>query len=498
VATAGPDRASDPRREHGELSDTVPVPPSHTDPAVRSWSERIGGPVGGHGRPHTWLTPVRVLLAVFTIVSCLAIVQKVPCMQTHWTDNDVRYAKMCYSDIPYLYTGRGMAEQTWPYSDTHGRYEVMEYPVGISYFAWGAAWLTKPFATGPSEEARAATAPDALWGLKGMTTEVNQYFLVNAVLLIAAGLLATYFLAGAHRRRPWDAMAFAASPVLMLTGLVNWDMLAVTAVAGAFWAWARGRPVLAGALLGLGTATKLYPLFLFGAVLVVCLRRGQPAVFAKALAAGVVTWLLVNLPALLTGPAQWAVFWKFNADRGPDLGSLWLMASNLGHPAGSDTVNVTSWVLFSLACGGVLVLGLTAKYPPRIAQLGFLIVAAFLIVNKVYSPQYVLWLLPLAVLARPRWRDLLIWQACELVYFASVWLYLGGFTASATTGASDPAYMVAIPIRVLGELYLMFLVTRDILDPSRDPVRNGRTLDDLAPVSGPGQASTTSSTSVAV
>ena len=56
---------------------------------------------------------------------------------------------------------------------------------------------------------------------------------------------------------------------------------------------------------------------------------------------------------------------------------------------------------------GVLVIGLLRAPPttPRLAQLGFLIVAGFLLVNKVYSPQYVLWLLPLAVLARPRWRD---------------------------------------------------------------------------------------------
>ena len=83
-----------------------------------------------------------------------------------------------------------------------------------------------------------------------------------------------------------------------------------------------------------------------------------------------------------------------------------------------------------------------------------------------------LWLLPLAVLARPRWRDLLIWQACEIFYFASVWLYLGGFTASGTSGATDPVYLWAIAIRVAGEIFLMTMVVRDILDPRRDPVRN--------------------------
>ncbi len=40
----------------------------------------------------------------------------------------------------------------------------------------------------------------------------------------------------------------------------------------------------------------------------------------------------------------------------------------------------------------------------RLAQLGFLVAAAFLLTNKVRSPQYSLWLVPLAVLALPRWK----------------------------------------------------------------------------------------------
>ena len=49
---------------------------------------------------------------------------------------------MCYSDLPYLYTGRGFAELNWPYTDdaqVRARYQAMEYPVGIAYFAYGAA-----------------------------------------------------------------------------------------------------------------------------------------------------------------------------------------------------------------------------------------------------------------------------------------------------------------------------------------------------------------------
>ena len=66
-----------------------------------------------------------------------------------------------------------------------------------------------------------------------MAREVNTYFLVTAVLLFLCGLGSVLFLAGASPGRPWDAMAFALSPVLLLSGLVNWDLLAVLFTAGA-------------------------------------------------------------------------------------------------------------------------------------------------------------------------------------------------------------------------------------------------------------------------
>ncbi|HET7684371.1 MAG TPA: glycosyltransferase 87 family protein [Marmoricola sp.] len=447
--------------------------PTHDDPVVASLSEVVGGPAGDHARPHRWWTPVRVLLALFTVVFALGLVQKYPCGETNWSDTDVRYGKMCYSDIPYLYTGRGFAEHRWPYAADDGRYQVMEYPVGISYLAWGVSELVRPLATGPSYEIRSHAEPAALWGLPGMAGEVNRYFLLSALVLFLCGLGAVFFLAGASPGRPWDAAAFAVSPVLLVSALVNWDLLAVLCTAGALWAWVRRRPALAGVMVGLGAAAKLYPVFLLGAFLVDVLwsavsahRGGRPGPRSlRPLGVSAVgaasAWLLVNLPALVTGPQEWKVFWTFNSDRGADLGSLWLVLDQHGLHASPGAINAVSLVAFALACLAILALGVSAPARPRVAQIGFLVVAAFLLVNKVYSPQYVLWLLPLAVLARPRWRDLLIWQGGELLYFGAVWLYLGGWLDPAS-GNVPLAYHLAILLRVAAELYLVVLVARDV------------------------------------
>ena len=461
------------------------VHPTREDPFVRGSSEVVGGPVGRHWSGHPWWTPVRVVLAVACVAWLLALVQKAPCAADDWSGETSRYAQMCYSDVPYLYVGRGFAEAALPYADNDGRYPDLEYPVLIGYFAHATALVTQALHGGADLEARRAAPAETIYADPAVEAERQDFFLVTAVLLAPFLLLSAWFLAGAHRGRPWDAMGFVAAPVLVLTGLVNWDVLAIACLAGAMWAWSRGRPLLSGVLIGLGTAAKLYPLFLLGALLVVALRRKQLRAFGLAVGGAVLAWLAVNLPPMLTSWEGWRGFWSFNSDRGADLGSLWLVATEAGASFTPETINRVSAAVFVLVCVLVLVLGLRARHVPRIPQLALLILIGFLLVNKVYSPQYVLWLLPLAALARPRWRDLLVWQAGEVLYFVMVWMYLGQFTAPATTGEQDAAYSWAIVVRVLAELYLAAVVVRDIVRPWRDPVRlsaGGLDADPMSPM----------------
>jgi uncharacterized membrane protein len=456
--------------------DGAAVRPTADDPVVAALSRGIGGPSGERAGRHPWWTPLRVILALTALTFALGLVQKAPCYDSRWTDTQGRYADMCYSDLPYLYIGRGFAELDWPYSDApdvRDRYDVMEYPVGIAYYAFGAAEVTHWLSGFPNLAPRGAMSQGDMYADHAIVRESLRFTAVNAVGFGVCALLAAWLLTGVHRRRPWDAAIFALSPVLLFEGLINWDLLAVAAVAGALWAQSRDRPVLTGVLIGLGTALKLYPLFLLGALFVVWGRRRRWTDLLVATVSAAASWLVINAPAYLSGSHEWGVFWTFNAKRGADLGSVWLVGEQIvnGHVS-AHTINVWSWVLFGAWCAAVAALGFWAPQTPRLAQLGFLVVLGFLLVNKVYSPQYALWLLPLAVLARPRWRDQLIWQAGEVFYFASVWWYLGTWL-NPGGGGDAGFYWLAVGIRVAAQLYLGAIVVRDVLMPEYDVVRAG-------------------------
>jgi hypothetical protein len=265
-------------------------------------------------------------------------------------------------------------------------------------------------------------------------------------------------------------MMLAASPCVAAAALINWDLLAVALTALALMFWSRRRPGWSGVLFGLAIAAKLYPLFILGPLLLLCLRSGRLRAYGVTVGAAVVSWSVVNLPVLVLAPDAWLHFWRFNAARGPDLGSVWYVLTLAGYHI--DHPNLLSNGFFVLGCLGIAALVLLARRRPRVGQVAFLVLLAFVMSGKVYSPQYVLWLVPLLVLARPRWRDWWVFTIGELLYFGGIWWFLGG---ELQPGGGDQVrlYWLAVVVRLCTEAYVGVMVVRDILRPAHDPVRVG-------------------------
>jgi hypothetical protein len=433
-------------------------PPSRTDAFVRTLSQGLGGPIGRHAAAGDgWWGPARVAVLVGTLSYLAGVVFRLPCRTTVAGQVSNWYKHMCYSDIPLLYPDRGLLQGKTPYLDS-GDYPVLEYPPLTGWFL--------------DLERRLAGLLGAPQGL-GLTAQQSTdstliFFDINQVLL--GGLFLVAVLAQVHTSagRPWDAMMLAASPCVAAAALINWDLLAVALTAVGCLAWARRHPMLAGVLLGLAMAAKLYPGLLLGPLFLLCLRSRRMVEFWTMFSTFLVSWLAVNLPVMILAPQAWQSFWEYNASRGGDYGSIWYVFVLAGHPV--PQLNLLTTTLFALACLGIALLIILAPRRPRFGAMAFLVVAAFLITNKVYSPQYVLWLLPLLILARPRWRELVIFSAAELIYFGSIWFHLGGFLTPGNNG-QDRLYWLAVLLRLAVQCWLVIVVVRDALRPDQDPVR---------------------------
>jgi uncharacterized membrane protein len=319
---------------------------------------------------------------------------------------------------------------------------------------------------------------------------VVVYFTFSAFWLAVAWLTTVWATHRLRPTRPWDAVLVACSPLVAVHVFTNFDALAVAFATVALLAFARRRPVLAGVLLGVGGAVKLYPLLLLVPLVLLGLRRRDTGPAARTTVAALGTWAAVNVPVAWAWTPGWWEFFRLNNSRTADPDSLWYVISYFTGWPGFDgglgsgdiptLLNAVVAGLFVAAWAGIALLVRRAPAPPRLASLAFLIVAAFLLVNKVWSPQYSLWLVPLAVLALPRWRLLAAWMTLDaLVWVPRMFYYVG----PAARGLPPDWFLGAVVARDALVIVLMMLVVRSILHPGTDPVRatvvpHGQRVDD--------------------
>ena len=214
------------------------------------------------------------------------------------------------------------------------------------------------------------------------------------------------------------AWLLAFTPVLVGAMVrTHFDALPIAIALGALLAFARERPALGFALLGLGTMTKLFPGLLAVAAFVWLFRgRGERGAALRGAAIFTAVILAISLPFAGSGYVE---SFTFHLDRPVQIEST--PATVLFALGGSDVTGTNLRPdafksngldggyapevarLFALLLVGALawVVALAARRPDarHLVLCGFAALLAFVALGKVFSPQYVIWLAPFAALA---------------------------------------------------------------------------------------------------
>ena len=206
--------------------------------------------------------------------------------------------------------------------------------------------------------------------------------------------------------------------------LMRYDVIPGALSLAATLAVTGGRPLLGGATMALAAGTKVYPALFIPVLAVIAWRRSDRDLRRFVLGAAVVTAPLVLLAAWM----PWWTFASFHGSRGLQAESLlasivWALhftgvdASwrfvETSHEVGGPLARTLLWpgrllwVASTLACFGAAVVtalrlartrdgGVTSV--ATVATLLLLAVVPFVATNTVFSPQFHLWLIPLAAL----------------------------------------------------------------------------------------------------
>ena len=332
------------------------------------------------------------VLLVTLLVLALGFAHKSQCVRPDF--NERGYRLLCYSDILPLYHSEGLDRSRVPYLQTPN-----EYPVVTGLFMWAMSLV------GRSQ---------------------RGFFLANAVALAGFGLLTSVLLYRSVGRRVWF---FALAPALFLYGFLNWDLLVVFLATAATIAFLARRDGLSGVLLGVGAAAKLYPaLFLVPFVLQRLHEDDRKGAVRLGLAA-VGTWVLVDLPFAVLSPERWSFFFRYSSSRPMTYGTLWFAGcdaiADREHCLSIPVLNGVSALLTLVLAAWLWRMKTSRDQGFARWTFAFPLLIVFLLVNKVYSPQYSLWLIPWFALVLPDLRLFVAFAVADLAVFVTEFSWLG-------------------------------------------------------------------------
>ena len=345
----------------------------------------------------TKLAKTRTLIVLVLLASLFSFAKFSHCETSGWATPD-QYIHACYSDIPALYGTRGLDKNSWPFASDDNS---VEYPVITAMVMYVLSFT--------------ANSPIIYFN-------INIFFLVLLFLATAAVV---------RKIRPEFAYLIVVAPAMIASLFINWDLWAIATMMLAIYWFDRKQFLYSSLALAVSISTKFLPVFLLIPIAFILWREAKVKELVKYVAIVTGTWVAINAPFALTTPTGWWRFYKLNLERGADWGSIWLALQELG--INFTNLNYLSILLLLIVLTSVAILLFELKYTPTLASVAFIVLAAVMIASKVYSPQYVLWLTPLAVIALTHTKDLhafWLWQATEVMYHVAIWQHIATVTGA--------------------------------------------------------------------
>ena len=214
-----------------------------------------------------------VLLAI--IAALISFVKFDYCRSNGWAPPG-DYIHACYSDFPALFGERGLITNAWPYSSATN---AVEYPPVTGVIMWATSFL-----------------------VSDGENKFRNYFDVNALLIALLFIVTVVFL---KKLKPQLWYLLPVAPAVVASLYINWDLWAVISALAAIYYFDVGKYHKSAIALGLSIATKFFPIVLLLPIALIFFRKSKIQELIRYIAITFATWLLINLPFIITTPTGW-------------------------------------------------------------------------------------------------------------------------------------------------------------------------------------------------
>ena len=297
-----------------------------------------------------------------------------------------------------------------------------------------------------------------------------QYYGLTCGCLILLAVLGTYFL---YRSAKFDDSKrllryWILAPSMFFFLIYNWDIMPVLCVIVALYLNAKDKDCLASVALAFGFSCKFYPVLYLVPLL---MKHRTASSWVKIIGAFGATALALNLFFMVSNFDGWYHFFSFNSTREPNPDSIWGIAYYWIRPQSVVPINILSLLLFA---GGSAIAVWRFRHESTI-RLWFALTLVFLLSNKVFSPQYSLWLLPFFVLSPSPGTDAgrRLFYAFELSNLAVLFCFWSQYEPAKQTQGLVYAFQFFTVIRHVLLLWILAKVMKGGLDTRHSPQNAG-------------------------